>query len=146
LLTKTLLRSDAAVLVKITELIGHEQTIEEYLEELKNTIRSDGVLKKPIVVDEKHNVIIDGHHRLEALKRLRCQKIPVYFINYESQMVKIESWRDTEPITKDVVIRSALEGKKLPPKTTRHMVRASTHWVHISHIQKEINIPLEELK
>ena len=146
MLTKTLLRTNTAILVKMTELIGHEQTIEVYLEELKNTIRSDGVLKKPIVVDGKHKIIIDGHHRLEALKRLGCQKIPVYFINYESHMVRIESWGNTEPITKDVVIRSALEGKKLPPKTTRHMVRASPHWVHISHIQKEINIPLEELK
>jgi len=130
----------------MNKLIGHEEIIEEYLEELKSTIEYDGILRKPIAADGSTNIIIDGHHRLEALKRLGYSKIPVYFIDYRCPRVRIESWRKSNPPTKDMVIESALAGKKFPPKTTRHMVQASPVWVHISHIQKEIDIPLSELK
>jgi len=130
----------------MTKLLGHEEIVEEYLEELKNVIEHDGVLKNPIVVDENTNIIIDGHHRFEALKKLGCSKIPAYFIDYESPMIRIETWNNTEPVTKDLVIKSALIGKKFPAKTTKHMINISNHWVHISHIQKEINIPLGRLR
>jgi len=145
LLTESPPEIKTLVLVEMTRLIGHEEIMEDYLEKLKNIIEYDGVLKKPIVVDKSTNIIIDGHHRLEALKRLGCSRIPVYFVNYKSRVIKIETWNGSEPVTKDMVIKTALNGGRFPPKTTRHMIKASNNWVHISHIQKDINIPLRKL-
>jgi len=130
----------------IRELKGHETINPVYLETLRKQIEADGVLKRPIAVDQATHVVLDGHHRLEALKKLGCSKIPVYFVDYESPLIEVHPWREGERVSKEMVIQAGLTGHTLPPKTTRHMVRLSQRLVHISHIQKIINVPLEKLR
>jgi len=42
----------------------HEETDPSRLEDLRRRILRDGVLKKPVLVDSKPLVILDGHHRV----------------------------------------------------------------------------------
>ncbi|MDP2971868.1 MAG: ParB N-terminal domain-containing protein [Deltaproteobacteria bacterium] len=70
------------VFVRIEELKEHEEIRPDYLEDLKNEILSDGILKMPIAVDRDTYVILDGHHRLHALKRIGCKRIPVVLVDY----------------------------------------------------------------
>ena len=100
----------------------------------------------PIAVDKKTYVILDGHHRLQALKRLGYTKIPVILIDYHSPNIKVLAQREGEMVTKDLVIQAALAGKRMPPKTSRHMLMVNGEWKHISCIEMVINIPLEKLK
>jgi len=109
------------LILKIDELKEHEDIRPAYLEELKNQIMLDGILKMPIAVDEETYVILDGHHRLQALKRLGCTKIPVVLVDYQSPEIKVLAQREGETITKEMVIHMGLSGKKMLPKTSRHM-------------------------
>jgi ParB-like chromosome segregation protein Spo0J len=133
-------------LVNISSLRPHERIDASRLRSLKNEIFSDGFLKKPIVVDEKTNVIIDGHHRVEVLHLLGCIKIPVCYVEYMDNKIGLRSnIRDIE-ITKDKVIEAALNKNLFDPKSTWHYIRLKNGVKHISHIQKRIDFPLESLK
>ena len=58
------------VLLPIDKLKPHEKGSPLYLELLKQEILRDGMLKYPIIADEKTHVILDGMHRWLALKNL----------------------------------------------------------------------------
>ncbi|MEM3693667.1 MAG: ParB N-terminal domain-containing protein [Candidatus Bathyarchaeia archaeon] len=133
-------------IVSIEELKGHEDIEPAYLDALTAEIEADGILKKPIVADERTRVILDGHHRVAALRRLGCSKVPVCFVDYNSPKIIVLPGRAGEAMSKDIVLRAGLSGATLPPKSSRHMIRLSKEMRHISYIQKEVNIPLRYLK
>jgi hypothetical protein len=134
------------VFIRIEELKEHEEIRPAYLEELKDEIVSDGILKMPIAVDRKTYIILDGHHRLHALKKIGCNKIPVILVDYQSPEIEVIPWREGETITKEMIIHTALTGKRMAPKTSKHMIRVEGELKHISILETVINIPLEELK
>jgi len=133
-------------LIHIDKLNDHEEVDPFHLQSLKAKIKSDGFLRMPIVVDRNTNTIIDGHHRRYALRQLNCKRIPVIFINYDSCEVVASAWREGEEVTKDSVLYAALSGRRLPPKTTKHLVLINGVFKHISVMEKAITIPLERLK
>jgi uncharacterized protein (DUF1015 family) len=134
------------VIFEIEELREHEEIRPDYLEALKNEILLDGILKMPICIDKNTCIILDGHHRLQALKRLGYKKIPCVLVDYQSPEIKVIAWREGETMTKEKIIDTALSGKRMPSKTSRHMILLNGEWKHISAIQMIIDIPLEELK
>jgi hypothetical protein len=134
------------VFLEMEELKEHEEIRPEYLEALKNEIVSDGILKMPIAVDRNTYIILDGHHRLHALKKIGCKKIPVVLVDYQSPEIQVVTWREGETITKDIIIHTALTGGRMPPKTSKHMIMVNGDLHHISIIETMINIPLEKLK
>ena len=134
------------VFIRIEELREHEEIRPNYLEELKNEILSDGILKMPIAIDRDTYIILDGHHRLHALKRIGCKKIPVILVDYQSAEIEVIPWREGEKVTKGMIIDTALTGKRMAPKTSKHMIRVEGELKHISILETVINIPLDELK
>lgn len=139
-------KKDEIVFFEIEELKEHEEIRPDYLEELKNEIMFDGILKMPIAVDKNTCIILDGHHRLHALKRLGCKKIPVVLVDYQSPEIEVVAWREGEMITKEKIINTALSGGRMPSKTSKHMIILNGEWTHISAIEMIINVPLEELR
>jgi L-serine kinase (ADP) len=139
-------KKDEVVFFEIEELKEHEEIRPDYLEALKNEILSDGILKMPICIDKNTCIILDGHHRLQALKRLGFRKIPCVLVDYQSPEIKVIAWREGETMTKEEIIDTALSGKRMPSKTSRHMILLNGEWKHISAIQMFIDIPLEKLK
>jgi hypothetical protein len=139
-------KKDEVVFFGIEELKEHEEIRPDYLEALKNEIQCDGILKMPICVDRKTCIILDGHHRLDALRRLGCKKIPAVLVDYQSPEIKVIPWREGETITKEKIIDTALSGKRMPSKTSKHMIALDGEWTHISAIEMIIDIPLEKLK
>jgi len=108
--------------VELVRLHGHERIRPALLKELTEHIRRDGFLKRPILVADGDFVILDGHHRAEAVRSLGCAKIPTYLVDYESDLVHLGTWPDaTVPVvSKQEVIRRGLTQDPFPPKTTRH--------------------------
>jgi len=115
----------------------HEQYIEHHARELTQALLKDKVQKDPIVVDANTFVILDGHHRYEAAKRIGLRKIIALLVDYTSPEIKVDSWRNGTKVTKQDVIRAGLTGNLLPPKTSKHI---------IPYRPANINIPLELLK
>lgn len=109
-------------LIEIDRLHGHEQVRPVLLRELTAQIEADGVLKRPVLVADRDLVILDGHHRVEALRSLGCRRVPTYLVDYESDLVTLGTWPDAvvTRVTKEEVIRRGRTRDLFPPKTTRH--------------------------
>ena len=115
-------------LLPIEQLKPHEKGSPLYLELLKQEILKDGVLKYPIIADEKTLVILDGMHRWLALQSLGYTKIPVLLVDaLQNPKIRIGSRRlhryvnnSNTPITPREVISAGLSGRLMDPRTTRH--------------------------
>lgn len=134
------------VLVSINVLKPHEKGSPLYLELLKQEILEDGMLKYPIIADEKTLVILDGMHRWLALKNLGYALIPVMLVNaFQKPRIHVGKRRihryignsDTEiPVKK--VISTGLSGRLMRPRSTRHFFPFSKF--------QRINYPLNMLE
>ena len=113
--------------VEIGRLRGHERIRPALLEQLMDQIRKDGYLRRPVLVADGDLVILDGHHRVEAIRALGARMIPAYLVDYFSDIVRLSTWPDAEVsvVTKEDVIRRGRTGDLFPPKTSRHTVTVS---------------------
>lgn len=137
--------SVSAIIVEINSLKEHERINEKYCERLKNIIKKDGIIKKAITVDNNTRIVLDGHHRLNALKKLGCKMIPAILVDYNSSEIQVLSWNG-KGIDKNMVITAGLTTKKFPPKTSKHIVIVNGKPRHITFIEKRVNVPLSDLK
>jgi len=134
------------VLVPIDELKPHEKGSPLYLELLKQEILMDGVLKYPIIADEKSHVILDGMHRWLALKSLGYTLIPVMLINaFQNPKIRVGRRRihryltdSDEEIPIERVISAGLNRCLMKPRSTRHFFPFSKF--------QQINYPLRLLR
>ncbi len=102
-------------------LMPHEHVVKARLNSLILYLQAleEDIILSSIIVCDKTNIIIDGHHRFYALKSLGVNKIPVTFINYDSTLIKAY---DDDRIQKNHVLEAAISGKLLEPKSTKHVV------------------------
>jgi ParB-like chromosome segregation protein Spo0J len=133
-------------LINLKELKEHEEIELKRLKRLKNKIKKEKIFKKPIAVDKNTKIIIDGHARFNSLKELGYSKIPAYIIDYNSPKILVKTWKNNKRLTKKDVLTAGLNGKKLPPKTSKNMIKIGNKLKHISFIEKRISIPLEKLR
>jgi hypothetical protein len=114
--------------VPLDELKPHEKGSALYMKLIKKELLKDGMLRYPIIADEKTFVILDGMHRWLALKNLGCTLIPALLVNTRRDpRIRIGTRRihryqyDSDPkITVDKVISAGLTGRLMEPKSTRH--------------------------
>ncbi len=108
-------------LVALSWLKAHEEHVESRVAELVERFRRTGCVDYAVVADAQTGTVIDGHHRLEALRRLGARLVPAVLVDYRDASITVRSWREDERApTKDEVLAHALAGKLYPPKTTRH--------------------------
>ena len=78
-------------------LLIHEETIPERVDELREEFVRDGIVKDPVVVDEASCVVLDGMHRVIALRELGCLRLPVCAVDYLNSSIKVGTWYRTSP-------------------------------------------------
>lgn len=123
--------------IRVDKLRPHERTNPKNLAKIKASLLSRGYVKNPVVVDKDHKIILDGHHRVKALHELGYKKIPVILVDYRDSKIIVLSRRKRIKITKKIIIKTVLQNKIFPCKTSKHL---------IPHRLKNINIPLSRLK
>ena len=79
-------------MVEIRELKPHEEVIEALVAKLTEEILRDDIVRDPLIVDQDDRVILDGMHRFNALKRLKCRFAPCCLLDYMSPQVTVGSW------------------------------------------------------
>jgi L-serine kinase (ADP) len=79
-------------LKKTSDLKPHEETVAEDLKKLVDALRENPVLRHPIIADRTTGIVLDGTHRLAAIKQLRCDFIPSALVDYEDPQITIERW------------------------------------------------------
>ena len=149
------MKAEKIVKIKLSDLIPHEQFRPEHAQELTVQIKNDKVLKRPIAVYDLGSykpgkyMIVDGHHRTEALKALGLTYVPVNVIDYFDRNIMVKSW-DVEVVwDKKEIVMGALEGKLLKPKATKHILvqyKEESAFQDNDYIEPIINYPLEDLK
>ena len=107
-------------LLPLSRLKSHEEIEESDLLDLIGHLRRSRVLSEPIWVTRGTSVILNGHHRVEALRRIGADRVAAWVLDYDSDLIHLERWHTGPPIEKSEVIRRAQEGRLFPPKTTRH--------------------------
>jgi len=110
-------------IVPLDWLRGHEEHEADRVDELVEEIRRSGEFVDPIWVAKGTWVILNGHHRVEALRRMGLTRIPAWIFDYDGDHVDLDRWRPGPPIDKSEVVQRAHHGRPFPPKTTRHRLR-----------------------
>ena len=107
--------------VDIKKLKPHEQVIVERGTGLCNYIETfDRFFVLPSLIVCKNTLtIIDGHHRWFALEKFGISKVPVTFVDYESDRIRIKRIGN---IGKKEILEASSTGKLLPPKSSEHLV------------------------
>jgi len=113
---------------------------------LKQEILRDGMLKYPIIADEKTHVILDGMHRWLALRNLGYTLMPVILVDaFHNPKVRVGRRRihryisdSDQEISIEKVISAGLSGHLMKSRSTRHFFQFSKF--------QEINYPLHLLK
>ncbi|MGQ9680572.1 MAG: hypothetical protein ACUVV4_07400 [Candidatus Bathyarchaeia archaeon] len=102
-------------LVEIDRLLLHEETIPEMLQALTSKILKDERQISPVIVDGKTLVVLDGMHRVEALRKLKCKFICACFVDYMSERIRVERWCRTVSEWFDPIIVFEKNGLELIP-------------------------------
>ncbi|MCI4365584.1 MAG: ParB N-terminal domain-containing protein, partial [Thermoplasmata archaeon] len=109
-------------LVPLRDLKEHEEVDPKKVEALVAEIRAGQTVDDPIWVAVGSGVILNGHHRVAALRRLGAARAPAWLIDYHSPTVRLERWTEGPPIPKTEVEQRAARGDLFPPQTTRHIL------------------------
>ncbi|MDO8124518.1 MAG: hypothetical protein Q6364_09085 [Candidatus Hermodarchaeota archaeon] len=79
-------------LVSIESLFIHEETIPAALKKLKQELIDEKVLHHPMIVDRETLVVLDGMHRVAALRGLGYQLAPVCLVDYQNPEIQLTAW------------------------------------------------------
>jgi len=83
--------------VPIKDLIFHETEDPKRTKRLEERIMSDGYLKNPVIVgrvkhDDSKLLLLDGMHRVSALRNLGFSDVVAQVVDYFNKDVKIDAW------------------------------------------------------
>ena len=105
-------------LIAVGTLRDTEEVDEAHVAWLIDTIRRDGVWRVPICVERIHRLVMDGHHRTEAARRMGLRRVPC--LRFDYGQVRVYSRRPGLQVTPEDVIARGLSGRIYPVKSTRH--------------------------
>lgn len=123
------------ILIGINKLKSHEEVNKNHLDKLFIKIQGDDYLKNPVVVEDKHFVILDGHHRVTVLKKLKAKKIPCQIVNYQTVRVYLRRKNYQIKDIRSKVIERAISKNLFPYKTTRHFIKDRVRNINF-HLEK----------
>jgi len=70
----------------------HEQVLPEFIRNLKKSLLEEKAVKDPVMVDERTLVVLDGMHRVVALRELAYSYIPCCLIDYMLPAIQLGAW------------------------------------------------------
>lgn len=93
----------------IPKLWPHEHVDEPHVDALERDIREAQLLRNPIITARDSNVVLDGMHRLQSLRRLGSANAPVCQVPYHNPAVSVGSWSRRYGPTATAVISTIVE-------------------------------------
>jgi len=82
-------------LVDLDKLHIHEEVIPTLVDQLAEVIIKDGVLRHPVMADKNSLVVLDGMHRVAALKKMGCRWMVVCLVDYDDPAIGLFGWYRT---------------------------------------------------
>ncbi len=114
-------------IVPIERLKPLERVFPTHLKNLNDLIIKDGVVQAPLLADRKTGIILDGSHRYIFFLMHGYKTVPVQFIDYDDEHMRVGTHLmhrhlvdGPVNISKAEVVRRGLTGDIYSPRTTRH--------------------------
>jgi hypothetical protein len=101
---------------------------------LRRKVIAEGRWVKPIALDNRHNLVLDGQHRMEVALALGLKRVPAVKFSYAD--IEVWSLRPKYSFTWQEVVARAIAGDIYPYKTVKHRFPADL---------PPCDIPLDEL-
>lgn len=79
--------------VEIAGLLQYEMVDPTHVTEISCSLRASGILRNPVIRDKRTGLLIDGHHRVAALKQLGCTHAVAFDVDYLSREVQVRGIR-----------------------------------------------------
>ena len=76
----------------IRSLRLHEQTVPRNLERTKQMIQNAEKFTNPIIVEEEHNIVLDGTHRVRAFAELGYSSVLCQLVDYGTPEIRVGTW------------------------------------------------------
>lgn len=127
--------------VDIASIYTHENVITENVIAFEQYLNKSQNFLIPTIIVSEEMVLIDGHHRLELLKKMGYTKIPVTVVNYNHSCILTHCVINKQ-ISKEIIIQSALNNINLQAKSTRHCLCINSKIVPISILSKNISVEI----
>ena len=124
-----------ATLLPLTALCPHERVKEGKVRDSLHIHVRWGKMRRRIVVEHEHGVVLDGHHRLAVAQRLGLLWVPVLVV--EAAKVPVVLRSTSAPIDPAMVVEAALSGMLMAPRSTMH---------DLSMLNVECDVPLDCLR
>ena len=133
------------MIVPIERLKPLEKVFKYHLKNLSKLILKDGIVQTPIIADNKYGIVLDGSHRYIFFLMNGFKEVPVKFVDYEDEHIRVGSLlihrhliNEKIQISKKEVVRRGIKGELFPPRTTRHFFPFRKN--------ERINLSLDSLK
>ena len=108
------------VMIQLDELRPTEEINLDRAMSLSKVISCGSVWTRPLLVELKHSLVMDGHHRLHCARHLSLRKVPCIQLSYEDPRLSVTSWEDEASFDTKKIYEAGLSGKLLGFKSTRH--------------------------
>ncbi|RMC62527.1 transcriptional regulator [Sinorhizobium meliloti] len=92
---------------------------------LAKMIAENGRWTRPILVEQHHSIIMDGHHRHFCAGALGLSSVPCVLLSYDDPSLHVTYWSDPGPVDVDRIIQAGLSGDLMSFKTTRHTLQVA---------------------
>tara|TARA_Y100001970_G_scaffold42932_1_gene53471 strand:+ start:2955 stop:3935 length:981 start_codon:yes stop_codon:yes gene_type:complete len=133
------------IITSIDFLKPLEKVFLYHLKNLSKMILNDGFVKAPIIADKKYGIVLDGSHRYVFFLMNGYKEVPVKFVNYEDEHIRVGARLihrhlidEALHISKKDIVKRSLSGDLFPPRTTRHFFPFRKN--------ERINLSLDSLK
>ncbi len=144
-------------ILRVSELKPLEKILPYHLKNIEELILKDGQIKKPIIVDSKYNIVLDGAYRYAFLLKYGFKYAPVVTVNYDDESIFVGNHlrhrfvRDEKYIiSKSEVISRGVNENLFDARTTRHFFpfRKPEHIVQLEELSagsmKDISYLLQD--
>lgn len=108
------------ILVRLELLKPIEDFSQKRVHNMKMKMLDSGIWQKPICIEKKYLLILDGHHRYNVAKTLGLKYIPCESFDYNNNNLLVWSLRKDCMVNKKLVINKSLKGDIYPYKTAKH--------------------------
>ena len=114
-------------LIDINKLKPLEKVFSLHLKNVGFLIERDKKVIKPIIIDKKNKIVLDGSHRYAFLFQNGYKLAPVIEVDYSDESIFVGNhlhhrflYDSDKILTKEKIIKKALSKKYFLPRTTRH--------------------------
>ncbi len=102
----------------------HENNDPNRVQSIKDEIIKVGAILSPLWVEKDHFIVLNGHHRLQALTELGCYFAPSILLDYKSDQIEVKICPGASilSIDKKSIVDRALLGALYPPRSSFHIL------------------------